>query len=460
MAIGHPTYAIGDRNVRKITESELFLSNKRFGKLKKWHRKLRQERRQQQKRRNRNQQKKTHNYEKILKLFKFEPKNELSRFGDKAVEKVIEVPKVFSVIHEPEDFLKSLYQFNFGGLDKLQKITINHSKVTQLDLAAESILDFLIIELEKTKKGRLQLQGHLPKDPATKRYVRATGIIKNLDIKDQLLDSEQEKLHRVFSMRSKRLNPNASLDSKDWKDIAVEDFVEHINLCLKDHDKRLTKKAQGELSKYTGEILINAEEHSGMDEIIITGYLDNSNSTHLCEIAIFNFGKTIADTFREMPDTSYTHEEIDGYITEHQKSRWFGSEWTKDDLLTVVALQGHISSKNLHRNQDRGQGTVDLIEFFQRMHRQCIDVEQNNSKAEMAILSGSTHIYFDGTYSMQKNSVGRKVIAFNQANDLHKKPDSKYVKNLHNLSFPGTIISIRFPMKHENTESLRGTHNE
>lgn len=214
------------------------------------------------------------------------------------------------------------------------------------------------------------------------------------------------------------------------------------------------------MSKYTGEILNNAQDHSGHDEAIITGYLDNSNSTHLCEIAIFNFGKTIADTFREMPGTSYTHEEIDGYIKEHQKWSLFGSDWTKDNLLTVVALQGHISSKNLRKDQDRGQGTVDLIEFFQRMHKQCIDVEQSNSMTEMAILSGSTHIYFDGSYTMREDSNGRKVIAFNHTNDLHQKPDSKYVKNLHDLFFPGTVISIRFPMKHEDIESLRGIHNE
>lgn len=446
--------------MRKITESEFFLGNKRLNKLKKEQRKLRQEHLQQQKRKHRNQQKTTGNYSKILKFFKHKQKSNLNRYVSKPIEKTIELPEIFSVIHKPEDFLKSLYQFNFSDLGKLQKIIVDHSKVTQLDLAAESILDFLIMELKKTKKGTLQLQGYLPEDSSASRYVRATGIIKNLDIKDRLLDSEQEKLHRVFKMRSKRLTPNASLDSKGWKECAIEDFVKHINLCLKDHDKRLTKKAQGELAKYTGEILNNAEDHSGYDEVVITGYLDNSKSTHWCEIAIFNFGKTIADTFREMPDISYTHEEIDGYINEHQKKKWFSSEWTKDNLLTVVALQGHISSKNLRKDQDRGQGTVDLIEFFQRMHRQCVDVEQNDSKAEMAILSGSTHIYFDGTYTMQENSTGRKVIAFNQANDLHQKPDSKYIKNLHNLSFPGTVISIRFPMKHENTESLGGIQNE
>lgn len=443
--------------MRKITESDIFLSNKRFEKLSKEFRKLREKRLRQQKH---NQQKMIGNYSKILKLFKHEQKRNFYQYARKSTDKVIELPEIFSVIHQPKDFLRSLYKFNFNDLGKLQKITVDHSKVAQLDLAAESILDFLIMELKKSKNGALNLHGYLPENSSASRYVRATGIIKNLDIKDRLLDSEEEKLHRVFNMRSKSLTPNSSLDSKGWKECAIEDFVKHINLCLKDHDKRLTKKAQGELAKYTGEILNNAEDHSGYDEVVITGYLDNSNSTHWCEIAIFNFGKIIAETFREMPDTSYTHEEIDGYIKEHQKKKWFSEEWTKDNLLTVVALQGHISSKNLRKDQDRGQGTVDLIEFFQRIHRQCVDAEQSDSKAEMAILSGNTHIYFDGTYTVQENSTGRKVIAFNQPNNLHIKPDPKYIKNLHDLSFPGTIISIRFPMKHENTESLSGAYND
>lgn len=446
--------------MRKITESQVFLSKIRLEKLKKEHRKLRQEKFRQQRIRNKKHQKSRSNYSEIFKLLKTEPKSKQSFYGNSPIEKSIELPKIFSVIHEPEAFLKSIYKLASGELSKLQKITVNYFKVAQLDLAASSILDFLIMELQYKKKGRLKLQGYLPNDLVAKRYVRATGIIKNLDIKDHLLDSEEEKLHRVFSMRSKRSMTNVNLDSKGWKEFAIEDFVKHINLCLKDHDKRLTKDARRELTKYTGEILNNAEDHSGYDEVVITGYLDNSNSTHWCEIAIFNFGKTIAQTFREMPDSSYTHGEINRYISKHQKESWFGQEWTKDNLLTLVALQGHISSKNLHKDQDRGQGTVDLINFFQRIHKQCVDIEKNNSRVEMAILSGSTHVYFDGTYSMQEDSTGRKVIAFNQDNDLHQKPDSKYVKNLHHLSFPGTVISIRFPMKHENIEPLRGIDNE
>lgn len=439
--------------MKKTTENELFLSQKRFKKLEKEYRKLKQKREQQRKK---HRKSRTYNYcSKVFGLFAADIKKS-SFVSNNQIEKTINLPEVFSVIHDPENFLRTLYKLNVGDLNKIQKIILDHSKVTKLDLAAESILDFLILEFKKIKKGRFQLQGYLPDEPLANRYVRATGIIKNLNIEDKFLDSEQEKLHRIFKMRGKNLNQSTSLNSKGWKESAIEDFVKHINQCLKDNNKRLTKKAQGELAKYTGEILNNAEDHSGYDEVVITGYLDNSSSTHWCEIAIFNFGKTIAETFRDMPDTSYTHKEIESYIKKHNS--FFSLEWTKDNLLTVVSLQGHISSKNLHKDQDRGQGTVDLIEFFQRMHKQCVG--QNKSMAEMAILSGSTYIYFDGKYSMKEDLNGRKVIAFNQNNDLHEKPDSKYVKNLKKLSFPGTIISIKFPMKHENTELLVGDQNE
>lgn len=438
--------------MRKIRQSEFFLSEKKQIKLEKKHV---QERRVKLSKKRKNAIEKRaigNNYTKIFRLFsKNKKESTFNKYQRKSTEKLIKLPKIFSVISAPEDFLTLLDKFGFGDdSSKLQKITIDHSEVTKLDLAAESILDFLIIGLKIIKKNRLTIQGFLPNDPSAERYVRATGIIKNLEIKSKFLDGEQEKLLRVFTMRSKGLVSILSYNSKGWKESAIEDFVEHINLCLKDNGKRLTKETQGELAKYTGEILNNAEDHSGYDEVVITGYLDNSDNMHMCEIAIFNFGKTIADTFKEMPEMSYTHKEIDAYIKEHLKRSWFGESWTKDNLLTLVALQGHISSKNLRRDQDRGQGTVDLIDFFQQVHKQCVKTDE--SKAEMAVLSGSTYIYFDGTYAMDRNENGRKVIAFNKNNNLHEKPDSKYVRNLQKLSFPGTIISIKFPMKSENTE--------
>lgn len=65
----------------------------------------------------------------------------------------------------------------------------------------------------------------------------------------------------------------------------------------------------------------------------------------------------------------------------------------------------------------------------------------------MAILSGNTHILFDGKYAMDKEPNGRKVIAFNDENSLLAPPDSSYVKTIGPRKFPGTIISIKFSLE-------------
>ena len=64
----------------------------------------------------------------------------------------------------------------------------------------------------------------------------------------------------------------------------------------------------------------------------------------------------------------------------------------------------------------------------------------------MTIISGNTHIMFDGTYNLSEKKTKNgniQVIAFNKENDLRKRPDPNYVKLLKNR-FPGVIISLEF----------------
>jgi hypothetical protein len=114
-------------------------------------------------------------------------------------------------------------------------------------------------------------------------------------------------------------------------------------------------------------------------------------------------------------------------------------------LFTLIALQGNVSSKNQSVMDTRGNGSVELIEFFQRMYAECSGTSTGG--AEMIVVSGQTSIRFDGTYKMAANAAGVKIIAFNAANDLTQAPDAKYVKQLAGSSrFPGTLIAIKFPL--------------
>jgi hypothetical protein len=94
----------------------------------------------------------------------------------------------------------------------------------------------------------------------------------------------------------------------------------------------------------------------------------------------------------------------------------------------------------------------DLIEFFQKVHKEC--APDSAVKAKMAIVSGSTFILFDGQYGLREKTGHGKVIAFNAANNLYTRPDSSYVKPLGSYKFPGTIISIRFPLSNTSAVSM------
>lgn len=67
--------------------------------------------------------------------------------------------------------------------------------------------------------------------------------------------------------------------------------------------------------------------------------------------------------------------------------------------------------------------------------------------AEMNIISGSTRIRFDGTYSMSfREDLNRDIIAFNATNDLTLRPDRAAVVSLKESRFPGTLITIEIPL--------------
>ena len=206
----------------------------------------------------------------------------------------------------------------------------------------------------------------------------------------------------------------------------------------------MTPRGRSALLFYTGELIDNIEQHGRSVGWYISSYLDPSGSPPICEVAIFNFGLTFADTFEALPQNSFPWAVVAPYIDAHRSRGWFSPAWRTEDLLTLIALQGGVSSKSSGPTDTRGQGTVDLIGFFQNICTACAVAV---GETRMAMLSGDTHILFDGTYRMAPNSTGREVLAFNRSNSLAEPPDPNYVRHLQGVRFPGTVVSIRFPLQ-------------
>lgn len=426
-----------------------FLSNKRERKI------LRRKRRNAPSRRSYEDSKRPRYNSEPLRLLREYGKAKI-KIQRKNPEYEIHMPGNFSIIDNPKEALELYIKFStLSGHHLLKKVDLNYRSVKSVDLAAESIFDCLANELQKeyrhgrSPKGansRFSYKGTYPTDPLLQRFLKAVGIIKNLAIEHEYLPKTQEDPLEIFKLVNNRTAVKGDV---------VKGFVDHINRCLGLHQKKLTNLARAKLSQYLGEILDNVEQHSGLKEWNISGYLDIETQGHICEISIFNFGKTFSQSFLDLDRSSYAFKEIEPFILEHKKKTLFGQDWREEDLITLVALQGHISSKNTSADSTRGQGTVDLISFFQRIYQECSESSGSCGSARMALLSGSTHILFDGRYAMADDGTGRKVIAFNDSNDLSIKPNPKYVSRFEGLSFPGTVISIRFPLQESQVESIQ-----
>lgn len=358
------------------------------------------------------------------------------------------LPKAFSMIDSPDRTIATLANFARAMRSaRLGSVYIDFAALEQYDLGANGLLDILVDELiiEARRTGRIiRWKGNFPSDPAHVRFVRAMGVIKRLKVEHEAPSREDKARLVLFENRCRHYIRELRPHQVDKKSRVTAEFADHINRCLATTNRALTPQARGRMCAYIGEIIDNAEQHSHMLDWAIQGYLDTMLETPMCEVVIFNFGRTIAETFEALPSSSFTRVQVQKYIDLHSRRQLFSAGWRKEDLYTLIALQGNVSSKNLTAADTRGNGTVDLIDFFQKVHAECSD--QGSPAARMVIVSGSTCVLFDGKYAMRPNSDGIKIIAFNNENNLEERPDRDYVRKLDGVVFPGTLIGLKFPL--------------
>lgn len=361
----------------------------------------------------------------------------------------VAAPKAFSLQTNPEAVIRFVSSLAKTLMSRpLSDIYLEMDAVVEQDLGAHALLDKLVDEVMtecKVRRARLAWRGSFPKNPEQRRFVCAMGIVDQLGISARYLSPADESKIRRFSRHCRHYIRAIRPEVKDEKTKAAEKFAQYVNRCLGSEGKALTPIARHLLCSYVGEVVENAEVHAGMVDWTMHGYLDMSTAQPQCQIIVFNFGKSIAQTLEELPEGSYTREQIAEYLDAHTSGRLFTRAWRREDLLTLVALQGTVSCKNSSEDTTRGNGTADLIEFFQRMHDE--RTVSTGQAARMFIISGDTRVIFDGTYRISKNSAGTRLIAFNADNDLKRPPDHRYVLPLKSARLPGTMIGVQFPIE-------------
>ena len=373
------------------------------------------------------------------------------------------IPENFCFIEHPEEALRGIW----NAVDEClftnnKRIRINHTRVQRYNLTSEALLGIGTDAGEqwrRIKKRKINITGTLPNDTDHRQLLLEIGIVSDLKATANTPRPYSTEKQHLFEFKSiKKSTP--SPHSEDDKTIASEKFSQHVNECINDHNLELTEEAITSLMKSVSEVLDNAERHSTLNNTgghiwFARGYLNSHSKQQNFEISIFNFGMTIAETFLALPPENYSRQLVSDYSDEHI------GEFSQEQLITIAALQQRYSCKNRTARETNGQGTVVLIQFFEQLCEQFSETFGiTGVKPMMSIISGQTHIIFDGTYRLsqlpnytdENTDDEQLIIAFNEQNSLKSPPDPRFVKKLENAFFPGVAISIRFPLKEEDDE--------
>ncbi len=378
----------------------------------------------------------------------------------------IVMPKVFSLIENPYETLNTIIGFR-GLLDygNVRFVETDYSQCEKLDLCASVVLDVLAIRAKKQRSLRnrkITFGGVYSKKPEIDIMLFSSGMLKNVgSASTSNLSPELLERLRFSELRQGRAT---SPELTSETEIAASELAEFFDQCLVAEGHRLQRSWKGNLIQLLTEVLDNAEEHGSGNRLWYTiGYYnkhENEDEGGECHIVVFNFGDSIYKSLNR-PDTSEDlKRQISELALEHQRRGYFAIQvqnygvlipiWQEESLWTLYALQEGVSRfRNKPEGIDRGNGTVKMIEFFS---------ELASGQPRMALLSGKTHILFDGRYKIAPVQVGeetRKIIAFNDSNDLLQRPDEKYVRTLGN-GFPGTLVSLRFQLKKSDLANIKG----
>lgn len=371
----------------------------------------------------------------------------------KQSQRPVAFPKKFSFIEAPDDALATLETLvSFVVGKRTQKIRIEQRDCELIDLCAESVASALGVEA--SRKLGVQFSGVFPKSDDQRDIVLATGLPRQLGVE---LPAPREGFMTFALSHGRKVKEVANRSSR--REVETDRLTQYINDCLQRYSFELSNESARYLSSLVGEVIGNAEDHSGRNEWWIAGYLHQGPNKEYgdCHITIFNFGKTLSQTLRSLPPNSLLRRDIEALVKVHSRRRLFGPSWTEDALWTLYALQEGVSRYNIEADRlgYRGFGTVDMIRFFQHLGQS----SGSKSQPQMCVVSGNTHILFDNKYTMQLITTAtgerRRIIAFNRKNSLEDPPEKGYVNSLAR-SFPGTLISLRFYFDRAHLEAVGG----
>lgn len=361
--------------------------------------------------------------------------------------KRIEIPEVFSISEDAEAAIQLLRKTYTLCRDmKTKEIYFDHSNCVNLGLSASTIMDIIVLAVEKyrEKLGKpLVFSGNLPHNSKARDILLASGLPYHLKA-ESYARYDKEHVERFETIKGRH-----SLLANKADETATK-LTTYFNKCLKTQNMELNDEGKRVLGRILGEVISNCEIHGGDSSTWYTqGHyqIREDNSYGEMQLLFLNLGETIYEGLKS--HSSLETEQKLYHIMKKQK-RYINSHWDEEMIYTVFALQEGISrlrDKSIKGYEGRGSGTVSMIEMFND-----IGESRNGLKPQMTIVSGNTQIKFTENYKMKPVKfnddvvfeTGEKlIIAFNDENDIYAPANSDNVIKM-NQYFPGTVISLKF----------------
>ena len=343
---------------------------------------------------------------------------------------VVKLNKDFSLFDNPSKVLLSLIDL----LKHAKTLSVNSKWVFDghVSFGALYLLDNLSWEIGKKRKWVIEKRNFPPEE---------ASILSNLKsmVSSTYIDENEHMINeRVV------INREDPLAKQQYKAIAktITDMIEEaIRENCNDVNYDLPLEIHGAIKSTIGESFDNIHLHSEITEVgTLCGFYNKISQE--VTLLIYNFGRTIAETFSMEDVPNDVKNDIAQVIANHTANKYLNiftgaGDFTKENALTLLAIQEGISSK-MKVDFSRGHGIIDFVEH-------CF---QLSDKCKIAIISGKTAIKIDNRYPMSSQYFlgrERRIMAFNDDNDLFKKPDSKHIINT-GVHFNGVIIEATIPL--------------
>ena len=355
--------------------------------------------------------------------------NNISTWG-KRKQIAIQLDDSFSLFENANEVLIKLLELLYNANEYQNTPTIRVKG--RISFGALYLIDNLCWEIGKKRLWSIQFKDMDESDKAILSKLRYLHSKDNSVYQDDIsyMINEKVEINRnILPMAKQKYNEKA----KDITDMVIQGMKDNNDLKFE-----LSPDAYLAISSTICEHFDNIYEHVPLAE---NAYLCGFYNKDLKQITvlIFNFGITIKESFDHKALPQEIKKEINSVMENHTKRQWLGLKtgFTEENAITLLALQEGVSSK-LEYDASRGFGIMNYIEHCFNLNKGC----------KITLISGRTVIKIDEKYSVSEKFFidrKRKIIAFNETNNIYDKPDKDYVKNIA-IYFPGVIIETSIPL--------------